>query len=191
MAPRFWVRPCRGAKAGLKGNLGYAILAILIESAILGAASFTAVGTLILTGPLSVGICIFFTSVAKGEKADLGSVFGGFSNFGNACVTGIIESIFLLLWNLIPVVGIIKAYSYSMTFFIQKDHPEMTKTEAITASRQMMKGHKWELFVLELSFIGWILLSCLTFGILLIVYVGPYMSATKAAYYEKLKAEQA
>lgn len=178
------------AKAGLNGNLGIAILAILIVSAILCVVSFTFVGALIVIGPLSVGLCSIFVTISKGEKADLGKVFGGFSNFGNTCVTGIIETIFLALWSLIPIVGIIKHYSYSMTFFIQNDHPEMSGTQAITASRKMMNGHKLELFVLELSFIGWILLSCLTFGILLIVYVGPYMEATMAAYYEKLKAQQ-
>ncbi len=178
------------AKAGLNGNLGIAILAILIVSAILCVVSFTFVGALIVIGPLSVGLCSIFVTISKGEKADLGKVFGGFSNFANTCVTGIIETIFLALWSLIPIVGIIKHCSYSMTFFIQNDHPEMSGTQAITASRKMMNGHKLELFVLELSFIGWILLSCLTFGILLIVYVGPYMEATMAAYYEKLKAQQ-
>ena len=128
--------------------------------------------------------------LAKGEKAEFNQTFAGFSNFVNNFVTGLLYTIFLFLWCLIPVVGIIKSYSYAMTFYIMKDHPEMKKAEAITASRKMMNGHKMDLFILQLSFIGWILLSCLTFGILLI-YVGPYMSATEAAFYEKLKAEQA
>ena len=73
-----------------------------------------------------------------------------------------------------------------MTCYILNDHPEMSATEAITESRKMMNGHKMEYFILQLSFIGWILLSVLTFGLLLF-YVLPYMQATNAAFYEKLK----
>ena len=178
------------AKAGLKGNWGVAILATIVAGLILGAASATFVGELLLIGPISVGLCVVFTTIARAQKADFNQTFTGFSNFTNTFVTGLLYTIFLCLWACIPVVGIIKYYSYSMTFYIQMDHPEMTKTQAITASRKMMDGHKMDLFVLELSFIGWILLSCLTFGLLLF-YVGPYMSATEAAFYEKLKAEQA
>ena len=177
------------AKAGLKGNWGIAILAMIVAGLILGAASATFIGEILLFGPIMVGLCIVFTTIAKGEKADFNQTFAGFPNFVNNFLTGLLYTIFLILWCLIPVVGIIKSYSYAMTFYIQKDHPEMSGTDAITASRKMMNGHKWELFVLHLSFIGWILLSCLTFGILMI-YVGPYMSATEAAYYEKLKAQQ-
>ena len=175
------------AKAGLKGNWGVAILTILIVAAITGVASATVIGGFIVAGPLAVGACIIFSTIAKGEKAELEKVFGGFSNFGNTCVTGFLYTIFLALWNLIPIVGIIKSYSYAMTFFIMKDNPEMRETEAITASRKMMDGHKLDLFILDLSFIGWLILCALTFG-LLSFYVAPYMEATRAAFYEKLKA---
>ena len=77
-----------------------------------------------------------------------------------------------------------------MTYYILQDNPDMKGIDAITASRQMMNGHKWDLFVLHLSFIGWFLLSSLTFGILQICYVAPYLSATTAAFYDNLKAQQ-
>ena len=75
-----------------------------------------------------------------------------------------------------------------MTFFIMQDNPGIGANEAITRSRQMMKGHKWQLFCLHFSFIGWILLSVLTFGVLMI-FVAPYMQAAEAEFYENLKAE--
>jgi uncharacterized membrane protein len=73
-----------------------------------------------------------------------------------------------------------------MTLFILKDNPEMSATDAITESRRMMNGNKWRLFCLDFSFIGWILLSALTCGILYIL-VYPYMYAARAAFYESLK----
>ena len=85
--------------------------------------------------------------------------------------------------------SIIKALAYSMTYFISKDHPEYSIDECIEASKRMMDGHKGELFILELSFIGWILLSILTLGIGLL-WLAPYMDTTIAHYYEELKAEQ-
>ena len=73
-----------------------------------------------------------------------------------------------------------------MTWFILADNPEMKANEAITRSRVMMDGHKSELFVLYLSFIGWLILCVLTLGIL-IIYVGPYMEASLAAFYNEIK----
>ena len=73
-----------------------------------------------------------------------------------------------------------------MTYFILKDNPEMSATDAITESRKMMDGNKWRLFCLDFSFIGWILLSILTCGILIFV-VEPYMLAARAAFYESIK----
>ena len=76
-----------------------------------------------------------------------------------------------------------------MSYYILKDNPGMDANEARKASIEMMKGHKWQLFCLEFSFIGWIILSILTFGILTL-WVGPYMETAKAAFYEELKANQ-
>ena len=76
-----------------------------------------------------------------------------------------------------------------MSYYILKDNPNMSGDEARKASIEMMKGHKWELFCLEFSYIGWILLSILTFGILTL-WVNPYMEVAKVAFYENLKNSQ-
>lgn len=85
--------------------------------------------------------------------------------------------------------AIIVNYMYSMVPYLLHDYPELTPREAMKLSREMMSGQKWELFVLDLTFIGWILLSILTAGIGMI-FVEPYMSTTRAAYYEDLKSEK-
>ena len=84
---------------------------------------------------------------------------------------------------------IVEWWPYAMTYYILNDNPEMSANDAITRSREMMDGHKWQLFCLRFSFIGWYLLSALTFGILLIV-VMPYMQAAEAEFYEKLKNDE-
>ena len=101
-----------------------------------------------------------------------------------------LRNLFVALWSLLLVIpGIIKLYSYRLVPYILKEHPEISGTQVITISRQMMNGHKWNTFVLDLSFIGWMLLSALTFGILHLFYVGPYMQATDAELYEAVKAD--
>jgi uncharacterized membrane protein len=85
--------------------------------------------------------------------------------------------------------AIVKGYSYRMVPYILADCPNVTATEALKLSMRMTKGHRMKLFVLDLSFIGWSLLGCLTLFILLIVYVGPYMKATMAGYYTELREE--
>lgn len=82
----------------------------------------------------------------------------------------------------------ILAYAYAMVPYLLRDYPELTATEALRTSRQMMKGHKWDLFVLDLTFIGWMILCCFTLGIGFI-WLQAYMSAAHAHFYEDLKAE--
>jgi uncharacterized membrane protein len=109
--------------------------------------------------------------------------------WGNVVLVMFLKNLFLMLWTLLFIIpGIVKIYSYRMVPYILKEHPELSGTKAITLSRQMMNGHKWNAFVLDLSFIGWIILSALTLGILHIFYVGPYIQATDAELYEALKA---
>ena len=85
--------------------------------------------------------------------------------------------------------AIIVKYMYVMVPYLLHDYPELTPREAMKLSREMMSGQKWELFVLDLTFIGWILLSILTAG-LGTIFVEPYMSTARAAFYEDLKAEK-
>ena len=97
--------------------------------------------------------------------------------------------LFAALWALLLIIpGIIKGLAYSMTPFIIKEYPELSANQAIDLSIKMMKGHKFDLFYLYLSFLGWIILSMLTLGIGLL-WVIPYMQTTVAAFYQEVKAE--
>lgn len=175
----------------LRGNWGATILAFLLYSLIIGALSFTGIGTIILTGPLYVGMVAVFVQLARTGTTKIEYLFNGITqNFVNKMLGYILVSIFTALWTLLFwIPGIVKSFSYAMTYYILNDNPEMSANDAITRSREMMDGHKWQLFCLRLSFIGWILLSCLTFGVLLIV-VMPYMQAAEAEFYEKLKNDE-
>ena len=175
------------AKDKLKGKWGVVIIAILLYGLINAAAS-SAFGIieLIVMGPMAVGLCAFFLRIFREDKAEIEDTLSGFNNFFNNFIVGLLKYVFIALWSLLFVIpGIVKSYSYAMTFFIQHDHPDMTETDAITASREMMRGHKGELFILDLSFIGWYLLAALTFGLLLF-YVVPYHQAVRTIFYENL-----
>ena len=141
--------------------------------------------SILVFNPLIVGCYRFFlkNSWSNAELNELGAGFK--DNWGNVILVMFLKNLFLGLWTLLFIVpGIIKAYSYRMVPYILKEHPELSGTKAITLSRQMMNGHKWNAFVLDLSFIGWIILSALTCGILHIFYVGPYIQATDAELYK-------
>ena len=158
-------------------------------SLIIVASSYIPFGSLILTGVLSVGLAIVMLGIVRGTAVEFKDLFGGFNNFGTTCIAGILVSVFTFLWSLLFVIpGIVKSYSYAMTSYILADHPEMTAQEAIDASRKMMDGHKMDLFVLQLSFFWWYLLCGITFGIAFL-YVGPYVSAATAKFYDTIKGD--
>ncbi|MBR1795242.1 MAG: DUF975 family protein [Bacteroidales bacterium] len=97
--------------------------------------------------------------------------------------------LFIALWTLLFILpGIVKAFSYALTPYILEENPDLSANEAIDHSRAMMKGHKFDLFYLYLSFIGWFLLSFLTLGIGFIWLI-PYMNTAQAAFYEDVKAD--
>ena len=99
-------------------------------------------------------------------------------------------SAFTFLWTLLLVVpGIVALMRYSQAWFIMADDPNIRPMEAIEKSKQMMDGHKWEYFVLGLSFIWWFLLCCVTLGIGLLWLI-PYIQTTVANFYDDLKSNQ-
>lgn len=125
------------------------------------------------------------------------STIGFTKRYGWALVGLIIyKAILVFLWSLLLIVpGIIKAYAYTQTFYVYKDmlattsagQPRPRYRDAVTRSRQLMKGHKWQLFVLQLSFLGWALLSVLTAGIGQL-WLTPYTYGVFANYYDNLQA---
>lgn len=142
----------------------------------------------LLYGPIAWAFIVMFLDFIRGEKLGIGKLFDGYrENWLHIFTTYLLVEIYTFLWTLLFIVpGIIKALSYSQTFFILKDNPELSNNAAIEKSMRMMKGHKMELFTLYLSFIGWAILSLLTLGIGFLLLV-PYISTTLAHFYEQLK----
>ena len=138
--------------------------------------------------PLMVGCYRFFTRNLN-QKAGISEITFAFDhNYLNNVKTTFLKDLYTILWSLLFIIpGIIKAYEYRMIPYILADHPEMTTKEVFAKSKELMKGQKWNAFVLDLSFIGWEILSLLTVRILGILYVSPYRSMTNAALYERLE----
>ena len=179
------------AKENLRGNWGTAILVLLLNWMLLSAATgVMVIGKLIIMGTLETGVVLIYLKLSYREPAEIGDLFQPFQNFVNTFFAGFLSTIFTFLWSLLFVIpGIVKALAYSQVYYILCDHPEYTGREAIDASQEMMRGHKGELFLLQLSFFGWFLLSFLTFGLLLL-YVKPYYQAALTEFYRYLKETQ-
>lgn len=124
------------------------------------------------------------------QTGGLETLFACFQQFWRFLSAVLLMGLFTALWTMLFIIpGIIAAYSYSQTIYIMLDNPGMSAMEAIAASKQMMRGHKAEYFVLELSFVGWALLSGFTMGILLI-WLEPYMQVSKANFYNAVSGWQ-
>lgn len=178
------------AKERLSGNWGPAIGAFVVFGLLIGALSSTGAGYIILFGSIYVGYATLLTRFLRSGKIDFNDLFAPFKkDFLNTLVFGVLYTIFLTLWIMLFVIpGIIKAYSYSMAPYILADYPDISGIDAITASRKLMKGKKGRLFCLDLSFIGWVILSALTLGILTL-WVGPWMDTAHTEFYESIKDE--
>lgn len=148
------------------------------------------VAAFILVPSLVIGLNFFSVAMYRGEPSSIEDIFReGFDNFGRKLGGYLWMELFIYLWSLLFVIpGIIKAISYALTPYILADCKNVRATDALKLSMRMMEGHKWEYFVLGLSFIGWMLLTSLTCGLLYVFYVGPYMNNTFAGYYAERKA---
>ena len=164
-----------------------ALIMLIFEVILCAAGSLMGVVLLLVGGPLALGWAIICKKADEGEKINVEDLFAGFSNYAASTILYILEEIFIFLWSLLFVIpGIIKSLSYSMSFYILLDNPNMTSTECITKSREMMNGHKWELFCLLFSYIGWFILCALTLGILYF-WVGPKVEVAKYEFYKSIK----
>jgi len=169
--------------------MGNLILVFLIYMLLLSGASSVTFGLawLVVLGPLNLGLASVLLKLEQGDLFTFEELFSGFNDFSRSLVAGLLISLYTFLWSLLLVIpGIVAALSYSMTFFIMKEHPEMDASQAIEASKTMMMGHKWELFGLIFSFIGWWILCFITFG-LAMIYVMPYVHCAIVVFYQNLK----
>lgn len=147
--------------------------------------------SIFLVNVVTMGATIWFQKSIHREKLDIGEMFTCFKvNYMDNVLMMFLKGLYISLWSLLFIVpGIVKSYAYRMAEFIKGENPNIPANRAIELSKIMTDGHKGDLFVLDLSFIGWNLLSLFTCGILSIVYVGPYYNAAIAFAYEELKAE--
>lgn len=141
-----------------------------------------------ICNPIEVGCKRFYVRNLN-ESAQIGNVGFAFDNhYKNITKTMFFRDLYTILWTLLFIIpGIVKSYEYQMIPYLLAENPQMSREQAFAESKRMMSGQKWRAFVLDLSFIGWNILSAITLGILGIFYVQPYMDATHAALYEALR----
>ena len=181
------------AWSALSGKWGMAVVATLVYFVISGVLScipfISYIAVLLVSLPLAYGFTIMLLNVVRGSDVQLDTMGEGFKDYGRILGTMLLSSVYQFLWMLLLIVpGIIKGYSYALTPYLLKDHPELKFNAAIEESMRLMSGNKMRLFLLDLSFIGWFLLGLITFGIAFL-WITPYWNTARAAFYEDLMSD--
>ncbi len=191
------------ARGFLKDNWKIAVVVALIYLIILNAPTYTigkifSEGTsgiltlaysIVIGGPLTLGLVFFVMKLARDQKVEINDLFDGFNNFGSAAILNLLIAVYTILWSLLFIIpGIIAILRYSQAYFILNDNPDMSPGEAINQSKQMMRGNKGKMFILGLSFIGWIIVTALTFGIGSL-FLTPYLYVSLAVFYKEVSGE--
>ena len=183
-----------------KANYGSSVLVLVLAGIIILAAE--SLGSIIPLGG-SLAATIFLVNIIgevgtrrffihnHRDKGEVGHLFESFSSsYLNQVLVMLLKNLFVWLWSLLLIVpGIMKAYSYTMTELILVEHPEYSPLQAITASKEMMYGHRWEFFCLQARFWAWGLLCCFTFGIAAL-WLYPYYMTAKSKFYMDLLARE-
>lgn len=166
-------------KTLLDNNLGYLSISFSLLYLILG-------------GVITAGKCRFLLNMTLDkDTAMFTDLFSQFNIFLKTLALNLLMTLIIsvgLFFLIIP--GIVISYMYSQSFYILVENPEMDVTDCMAASRKLMVGHKWELFYLHLTFIGWLLVGALTFGIAYL-WIKPYFDLTCTNYYLSIKSNQA
>ena len=165
----------------LTGFLVGGISAIVIAGLVMAAVFF------VLGSVVGLGYNRFNLELVDRQKEpQLGTMFGYFPHWKTAAAARFLQALYVLLWSLLFIIpGIIAGYSYAMTGYILSENPELTASEAIARSKEMMEGNRWRLFCLQWSFIGWDILCIFTAGIGYL-WLNPYKQAATAAFYREI-----
>ena len=142
----------------------------------------------VIGSTVSVGYARFNLNLVDGFDPELGTLFSGFPTLmKTAFCAHFLRSLYTLLWTLLFIIpGIMASLSYAMTDYILAEHPDMTASEALTASKELMYGNRWRLFCLQWSFFGWSILCAFTMGIGNL-WLRPYQEASYASFYRSLR----
>lgn len=166
------------AKLGEGIRLGH--LTLSIRNGVFGLAAF------LLGGTLQLGYAHFLLKQHDGQDVQFNDLFSQFHRFGTGFAQRFLRTVYVSLWSLLFIIpGIMKSYSYAMTPFILADQPHLTASQAIDWSKELMEGHKMDLFILDLTFIGWEILASLTWNLGHLA-LNPYHNAARAAFYRQL-----
>uniref|UniRef100_UPI004055E2D4 DUF975 family protein n=1 Tax=Agathobacter sp. TaxID=2021311 RepID=UPI004055E2D4 len=173
---------------GLNSDIGAFLVGgftyIMIAALIMGAVYF------ILGSIIKVGYAKFNLNLVDRTDGSFENLFAYFSFWKTTAAARFLQSIYVLLWSLLFIVpGIIASYSYAMTEYVLADHPELSASEALSRSKQMMDGNKWRLFCLQFSFIGWDILCAFTLGIGNL-WLTPYKQAATAVFYREVSGTE-
>lgn len=148
---------------------------------------FVSIVISLVTAVLGAGYILYTMNVRKGLITPYTTLFDGFLFAGKIILLEIVQYIFVFLWSLLFIIpGIIAGYRYRFALYNLCENPEIGVMEALNMSKAQTRGHKWELFVLDLSFLGWVILCGLTLGILSI-WIMPYIQQTDIGYFQAIK----
>lgn len=168
-------------------NFVFAILSVMMIAMMITAFVMLLLDIFVFS-PLEIG-CKRYMVMAREVKPQLKEIVFAFKHcYGNIVKTKFLMGLYTFLWSLLFFIpGIVKFYEYRMIPYLLAEYPDMASSEAFRISREMMTGNKWDAFMLDLSFLGWNILSVMTVGIVGIFYAWPYQMLTDAALYLTLK----
>lgn len=150
---------------------------------------FSLLLSLFLYSPFRIGVFSWFNKAVVNKDKNFGTIVKPFNNYGKVILTEFLKNLFLFLGYLVFFPGIYLFYCYYFTSYIRAENRELSAMEVLSVSKNMVNGHKMDLFVFELSFIGWNILNGFTMGLLGIFYVYPYYLFAKTHAYEIIKAD--
>ena len=168
-----------------------------LSTVLVGSAIYIAIAAILLAAVyfvlgsvIEAGYARFNMNLVDRAEANIESLFTYFSIWKTTAATRFLKTLYCFLWSLLFIIpGIIASYSYAMTGYILAEHPELTASEAIARSKEMMSGNRFRLFCLHLSFIGWAILCAFTFGIGNL-WLTPYRQVAAAAFYREVSGTE-
>ena len=186
-----------GLVASLLGGLGSDTPEVKLNAVLIGSAVYIAIAAVLLAAVyfvlgsvIEAGYARFNMDLVDRAEPKIETLFTYFNNWKTTAATRFLKTLYCFLWSLLFIIpGIVASYSYAMTGCILAEHPELTASEAIERSKEMMSGNRFRLFCLHLSFIGWAILCAFTMGIGNL-WLNPYRQASTAAFYREISGTE-